>query len=168
MLNLEDSTLQFVNNASYDAQVVVEVVPDKEYLLVFQKFAIYVDNFGRRSRSQEMMFPSTTLHFAYSAPYLSAYSAGHVDVFNVNSAEWVQTINVKMVSFQKSPVRVSLKGNFSTFSFCVMFQDLVYFTFRLNRLQEMDVCQCVTFRNHHLLSLFATSSMVINLSTNEY
>uniref|UniRef100_A0A915L687 CNH domain-containing protein n=1 Tax=Romanomermis culicivorax TaxID=13658 RepID=A0A915L687_ROMCU len=96
LLNLEDSSLQFINNATYDAHFLIETSPDKEYLLIFQKFGLYVDSYGKRSRSHELMFPTLPLHFAYSAPYLSVFCQSHVDVFNVSTAEWVQTLNIKM------------------------------------------------------------------------
>lgn len=33
----------------------------------------------------------------YNAPYLSVYSENAVDVFDVNSMEWIQTIPLKKV-----------------------------------------------------------------------
>ncbi len=46
------------------------------------------------------------LHLAgYNAPYLSVYSENAVDVFDVNTMEWIQTIPLKKVclfQFQKS------------------------------------------------------------------
>lgn len=30
-------------------------------------------------------------------PYLTAYSESHVDVFNVMSSEWIQTLNLRKV-----------------------------------------------------------------------
>lgn len=99
LLNLEDSTLQFLNNAMYDAHLFVEV-SEKEYLLIFQKFGVYVDAYGKRSRSNELMFPATPTAFAFAAPYLSIYTPSHVDVFNVSTAEWVQTLNIRFVIFK--------------------------------------------------------------------
>lgn len=34
----------------------------------------------------------------YNAPYLSVYSENAVDVFDVNTMEWIQTIPLKKVS----------------------------------------------------------------------
>lgn len=34
----------------------------------------------------------------YNAPYLSVYSENAVDVFDVNSMEWIQTIPLKKVN----------------------------------------------------------------------
>uniref|UniRef100_A0A5S6R2R6 non-specific serine/threonine protein kinase n=1 Tax=Trichuris muris TaxID=70415 RepID=A0A5S6R2R6_TRIMR len=94
LLNLEDHSLQFINHAAYDACILVEV-SDKEYLLVFEKLGIYVDVNGRRSRPLELMFPSEPIHFSFSAPYLCVYSECHITVYNVTTAEWVQTLNLR-------------------------------------------------------------------------
>lgn len=85
-----------MNHATYDAQMLVEV-SQKEFLLIFQKFGLYVDTCGKRSRSQELMFPAVPISFAYSAPYLAVFAENHVDIFNVNTAEWIQTLNLKKV-----------------------------------------------------------------------
>ncbi|VDO64965.1 unnamed protein product, partial [Heligmosomoides polygyrus] len=54
----------------------------------------------RRSRSQELMFPSTPRPggFAHLSPHLCVYSENQIDVFNVMSAEWIQTINLRWVN----------------------------------------------------------------------
>uniref|UniRef100_A0A183IB82 non-specific serine/threonine protein kinase n=1 Tax=Soboliphyme baturini TaxID=241478 RepID=A0A183IB82_9BILA len=94
LLNMEDNSLQFVNHATYDAALLIEV-SEKEFLLIFQKLAIYVDPSGKRSRAQELMWPAFPTAFAYSIPYLVVYSENHVDVYNTNTAEWVQTLNIR-------------------------------------------------------------------------
>ena len=67
-----------------------------EYLLVFSKLGVYVDAQGRRKRSQELMFPCKAVNgFSYVKPYLCLYADQQIDVFNVESAQWVQTINLK-------------------------------------------------------------------------
>lgn len=43
-------------------------------------------------------FVVSTEHTAgYSAPYLSVYSENAVDVFDINTMEWIQTIPLKKV-----------------------------------------------------------------------
>ncbi|KRX19497.1 Serine/threonine-protein kinase MRCK beta [Trichinella nelsoni] len=103
LLNLEDNSLQFVSLANYDACFLVQVT-DVEYLLVFHKLGFYVDQYGKRSRPLELMFPSVPNHFAYSAPYLSVFSENHVCVFNVNTGEWVQTLNLKKAIIIAKPL----------------------------------------------------------------
>ena len=53
---------------------------------------------GRRARCDELMFPAAPRKehaFSYVAPNLCVYSEYQLDVFNVRSAEWVQTINLR-------------------------------------------------------------------------
>lgn len=43
--------------------------------------------------------PIFVLYLAgYNAPYLSVYSENAVDVFDVNTTEWIQSISLKKVS----------------------------------------------------------------------
>uniref|UniRef100_A0A914VK29 Uncharacterized protein n=1 Tax=Plectus sambesii TaxID=2011161 RepID=A0A914VK29_9BILA len=98
LVNFEDSSLQFLNQSLHDAQLIIDVsgYEQREFLLVFSKLGIYVDAQGRRCRSQELMFPSSPISgFSYLSPYLCVYAECHIDVFNVHSAEWVQTVNLK-------------------------------------------------------------------------
>uniref|UniRef100_A0A8D2MDU6 Serine/threonine-protein kinase MRCK alpha n=1 Tax=Zonotrichia albicollis TaxID=44394 RepID=A0A8D2MDU6_ZONAL len=79
-----------------DAICAVEI-STKEYLLCFSSVGVYVDCQGRRSRQQELMWPATPSSCCYNAPYLSVYSENAIDVFDVNSMEWIQTIPLKKV-----------------------------------------------------------------------
>ncbi|KAJ1349050.1 hypothetical protein KIN20_004491 [Parelaphostrongylus tenuis] len=103
LVNMEDQSLQFLSQSNYEAQLMIELNGEaaepssREYLLVFDKLGLYVDAQGRRSRSQELMFPSAPRPggFAHLSPHLCVYSENQVDVFDVRSAEWVQTINLR-------------------------------------------------------------------------
>uniref|UniRef100_A0A672RFF6 non-specific serine/threonine protein kinase n=1 Tax=Sinocyclocheilus grahami TaxID=75366 RepID=A0A672RFF6_SINGR len=55
---------------------------------------VYVDATGRRSRTQELMWPATPLACSNSN-YLTVYSDYGVDVFDVHTTEWVQTISLR-------------------------------------------------------------------------
>ncbi|KAL2082565.1 hypothetical protein ACEWY4_022383 [Coilia grayii] len=97
LLHPDDPTLTFLSQQpppSCDALCAVELSP-KELLLCFGCLGVYVDWQGRRSRQQELMWPATPTACCYSAPYLSVYSENAVDVFDVNSMEWIQTIPLK-------------------------------------------------------------------------
>ncbi|XP_076129094.1 serine/threonine-protein kinase MRCK alpha isoform X3 [Alosa pseudoharengus] len=97
LMHPEDPTLTFLSQQAApgaDALCAVELSP-KELLLCFGSLGVYVDWQGRRSRQQELMWPAVPTACCFSAPYLSVYSENAVDVFDVNSMEWIQTIPLK-------------------------------------------------------------------------
>lgn len=96
LLHPEDHTLAFIPQQSLDALCAVEI-SSKELLLCFSAIGVYVDSQGRRSRQQELMWPAVPIAACYNAPYLSVYSENAVDVFDVNTMEWIQTIPLKKV-----------------------------------------------------------------------
>nr|XP_056709921.1 serine/threonine-protein kinase MRCK alpha isoform X3 [Euleptes europaea] len=96
LLHPDDHTLSFIAQQPSDAICAVEI-SNKEYLLCFSSVGVYVDCQGRRSRQQELMWPATPSSACYNAPYLSVYSENAVDIFDVNSMEWIQTIPLKKV-----------------------------------------------------------------------
>uniref|UniRef100_A0A8D3BNN2 non-specific serine/threonine protein kinase n=1 Tax=Scophthalmus maximus TaxID=52904 RepID=A0A8D3BNN2_SCOMX len=96
LLHHEDHTLAFIPQQNLDALCAVEI-SSKELLLCFSSIGVYVDSQGRRSRQQELMWPATPNSACYNAPYLSVYSENAVDVFDVNTMEWIQTIPLKKV-----------------------------------------------------------------------
>ncbi|XP_071385076.1 serine/threonine-protein kinase MRCK alpha isoform X5 [Centroberyx affinis] len=96
LLHQEDHTLAFISQQSLDALCAVEI-SSKELLLCFSAIGVYVDSQGRRSRQQELMWPAVPNAACYNAPYLSVYSENAVDVFDVNTMEWIQTIPLKKV-----------------------------------------------------------------------
>ncbi|KAM7061661.1 serine/threonine-protein kinase MRCK alpha isoform 3-T3 [Acridotheres tristis] len=96
LLHPDDHTLSFLSQQPTDAICAVEI-SNKEYLLCFSSVGVYVDCQGRRSRQQELMWPATPSSCCYNAPYLSVYSENAIDIFDVNSMEWIQTIPLKKV-----------------------------------------------------------------------
>lgn len=96
MLHSNDHTLSFITHQPMDAICAVEI-SNKEYLLCFSSIGIYTDCQGRRSRQQELMWPANPSSCCYNAPYLSVYSENAVDIFDVNSMEWIQTLPLKKV-----------------------------------------------------------------------
>uniref|UniRef100_A0A8C3S6E9 Serine/threonine-protein kinase MRCK alpha n=1 Tax=Chelydra serpentina TaxID=8475 RepID=A0A8C3S6E9_CHESE len=96
LLHPDDHTLSFIAQQPTDAICAVEI-SNKEYLLCFSSVGVYVDCQGRRSRQQELMWPATPSSCCYNAPYLSVYSENAVDIFDVNSMEWIQTVPLKKV-----------------------------------------------------------------------
>ncbi|XP_072558987.1 serine/threonine-protein kinase MRCK beta-like isoform X3 [Paramormyrops kingsleyae] len=68
-----------------------------EVLLCFSQLGIYVDRQGRRSRTQELMWPATPLACCSNLSYLSVYSDYGIDIFDINSMEWVQTLSLRKI-----------------------------------------------------------------------
>ncbi|XP_041106584.1 serine/threonine-protein kinase MRCK alpha-like isoform X5 [Polyodon spathula] len=96
LLHHDDHTLSFITHQGMDAICAVEI-SNKEYLLCFSSIGVYVDCQGRRSRQQELMWPALPISCCYNAPYLSVYSENAVDVFDINTMEWIQTVPLKKV-----------------------------------------------------------------------
>uniref|UniRef100_A0A3Q2R484 non-specific serine/threonine protein kinase n=1 Tax=Fundulus heteroclitus TaxID=8078 RepID=A0A3Q2R484_FUNHE len=96
LLHHEDHTLAFIPQQGLSALCAVEI-SSKELLLCFSSIGVYVDSQGRRSRQQELMWPAPPNAACYNAPYLSVYSENAVDVFDVNTMDWIQTIPLKKV-----------------------------------------------------------------------
>ncbi|KAM9110237.1 serine/threonine-protein kinase MRCK alpha isoform 7-T7 [Megaptera novaeangliae] len=109
MLHSNDHTLSFIAHQPMDAICAVEI-SSKEYLLCFNSIGIYTDCQGRRSRQQELMWPANPSSCCYSAPYLSVYSENAVDIFDVNSMEWIQTLPLKKVRPLNSEGSLNLLG----------------------------------------------------------
>lgn len=91
-----DPSLAFLAQQPLDALHAMEV-GSNELLLCFSQLGVYVDATGRRSRTQELMWPSTPLAFSSNSNCLTVYSDYGVDVFDVHTMEWVQTISLRKI-----------------------------------------------------------------------
>ncbi|XP_036405269.1 serine/threonine-protein kinase MRCK beta-like isoform X1 [Megalops cyprinoides] len=91
-----DPSLAFLGQQPLDALHALEVGAD-EYLLCFSQLGVYVDQQGRRSRTQELMWPATPAACSSSSSYLFVYSDYGLDVFDVNTMEWVQTMSLRKI-----------------------------------------------------------------------
>ncbi|XP_034436458.1 serine/threonine-protein kinase MRCK beta isoform X3 [Hippoglossus hippoglossus] len=91
-----DPSLAFLSQHSHDALHALEV-GSSELLLCFSQLGIYVDGQGRRSRTQELMWPATPLACSSNSSHLTVYSEYGVDVFDVHTTEWVQTISLRKI-----------------------------------------------------------------------
>uniref|UniRef100_A0A8C7QDX3 non-specific serine/threonine protein kinase n=1 Tax=Oncorhynchus mykiss TaxID=8022 RepID=A0A8C7QDX3_ONCMY len=90
-----DPSLAFLAQQPLDALHALEV-GTAELLLCFSQLGIYVDPTGRRSRAQELMWPATPLACS-NLSYLTVYSEYGVDVFDIHTTEWVQTISLRKI-----------------------------------------------------------------------
>ncbi|KPP74872.1 serine/threonine-protein kinase MRCK beta-like [Scleropages formosus] len=86
-----DPSLSFLSQQPLDALHAAEV-GNSEVLLCFSQLGVYVDQQGRRSRAQELMWPATPIACSSNLSYLTVYSDYGIDVFDMNTMEWVQTI----------------------------------------------------------------------------
>uniref|UniRef100_A0A452UFN9 Serine/threonine-protein kinase MRCK alpha n=1 Tax=Ursus maritimus TaxID=29073 RepID=A0A452UFN9_URSMA len=78
--------------------------------VAMKSIGVYTDCQGRRSRQQELMWPANPSSCCYNAPYLSVYSENAVDIFDVNSMEWIQTLPLKKVRPLNSEGSLNLLG----------------------------------------------------------
>ncbi|XP_028252584.1 serine/threonine-protein kinase MRCK beta isoform X5 [Parambassis ranga] len=91
-----DPSLAFLAQQPLDALHAVEV-GSSEVLLCFSQLGIFVDGQGRRSRTQELMWPATPLACSSNSYHLTVYSEYGVDVFDIHTTEWVQTISLRKI-----------------------------------------------------------------------
>jgi len=91
----DNHLLGFLSCSAVDALRAVELRDRGEFLLVFQTLGVYVDAQGRKSRDRELMYPAVPLAVGVLDNHLLVYSETHVDVFDVVSGDWIQTINLK-------------------------------------------------------------------------
>uniref|UniRef100_A0A8C0J770 Serine/threonine-protein kinase MRCK beta n=1 Tax=Chelonoidis abingdonii TaxID=106734 RepID=A0A8C0J770_CHEAB len=96
LVNPNDPSLMFLSQQSFDALCAVEL-SSEEYLLCFSHMGVYVDSQGRRSRMQELMWPATPVACSCNSSYVTVYSEYGIDVFDVNTMEWVQTIGLRKI-----------------------------------------------------------------------
>ncbi|XP_063994907.1 serine/threonine-protein kinase Genghis Khan isoform X1 [Diachasmimorpha longicaudata] len=94
LVHPENTLLGFLTYSAIDALRCIEL-PRGEFLLVFQTLAVYVDSQGRKSRDREIMYPAVPTAVSYCDGYLLVYSETHVDLFDCNTGDWLQTLNVK-------------------------------------------------------------------------
>jgi serine/threonine-protein kinase MRCK len=63
-------------------------------------YGVYVDSYGRRTRSVELQFPTqplfiATLQISQNSTILLTFSSTHIDVFDLSTTQWIQTINLR-------------------------------------------------------------------------
>ncbi|XP_063543530.1 serine/threonine-protein kinase Genghis Khan [Cydia strobilella] len=63
-------------------------------LLVFNSLALYVDRCGHRARDTELMYTQQPSHHAINETHLMIFTTTHIDIYDIESGEWVQTINI--------------------------------------------------------------------------
>ncbi|CAF0784390.1 unnamed protein product [Didymodactylos carnosus] len=101
LLRDEDPTLQFVRDRPIETLRVIPVSNNNntstvnnniELLLVFRELGIYVNQMGIRTRHRELMWSTAPVSTAYKEPFLMIFTDRSIDIYDVPSATWVQTI----------------------------------------------------------------------------
>ncbi|CAH0697829.1 unnamed protein product [Spodoptera exigua] len=64
-------------------------------LLVFNSLALYVDRHGHRARDTELMYTAHPTHHAINDTHLLIFTATHIDVYDIETGDWVQTMNIR-------------------------------------------------------------------------
>ncbi|XP_072495150.1 serine/threonine-protein kinase MRCK gamma isoform X2 [Notamacropus eugenii] len=118
-----------------------------EFLLLLSTAGIYVDRAGKKSRSQELLWPVAPIGWGYSAPYLTVFSENAIDVFDVRKAEWVQSVPLKKVR------PLNPEG-----SLCLYGSEKVRLTYLRNRLAEKDEFDIPDQTDNSRRQLFRTKS----------
>ena len=66
-----------------------------EFLLVYSEFGVYVDYpTGKRSRPEELIWPATPRSSSYADPYLFLYLDKSIEIYDVQSAVWLQSMPI--------------------------------------------------------------------------
>lgn len=78
-------------------------VSNEKWLLVFENHGVYVNSFGFKTQEADLQFVTKCTsvasllleHSSSSKLLLLAFSVNHVDVYNAQNGEWLQTMNLK-------------------------------------------------------------------------
>ena len=96
LLRDEDPTLQFFRDRPIEALRVVPVNNSStvnELLLVFRELGVYVSSStGMRTRHRELMWTALPISTAFSDPYLFIYTEKSVDIYDIPSGTWLQSL----------------------------------------------------------------------------
>ncbi|XP_060711739.1 serine/threonine-protein kinase MRCK alpha-like isoform X2 [Hemiscyllium ocellatum] len=96
LVSPEDPSLTFLSQGQAEALCAVTVSSDL-YLLCFNTVGVYVNGQGQRSEQRELMWPALPVAVACHGPYLTVYSENAMNIFEVKTGEWIQTIPLKKV-----------------------------------------------------------------------
>ncbi|XP_051820584.1 serine/threonine-protein kinase MRCK gamma isoform X2 [Antechinus flavipes] len=118
-----------------------------ELLLLLSTAGVYVDRTGKRSRSQELLWPAAPTGWGYAVPYLTVFSENAIDVFDVRRAEWVQSVPLKKVR------PLNPEG-----SLCLYGSEKVRLTYLRNRLAEKDEFDIPDLTDNSRRQLFRSKS----------
>eukprot|EP01136_Pigoraptor_vietnamica_P026441 Opistho-1_new@81508 len=94
LLDPNDASTNFVFNQAQEMVPMAAFQLASDVLLCFNYIGLFVNKDGRRARDAELKWTSVPAHIAYCEPYVLAYAADYIDVFDVRSCELVQTLSL--------------------------------------------------------------------------
>ncbi|KJE91706.1 Cdc42-binding protein kinase beta [Capsaspora owczarzaki ATCC 30864] len=101
-----DPRLSWVSSGQLDLTPMAAFDLRNEVLLCFNYTGIFVSHSGKSAREVELKWTCIPSDFVYVAPHLLVYGQNHVDVFDTDSAELVQTLSLP------APMLLSRDGSF--------------------------------------------------------
>ncbi|XP_026324420.1 serine/threonine-protein kinase Genghis Khan [Hyposmocoma kahamanoa] len=94
LVHPENQVNLFLSHSGARPLACAAVPNSTDTLLVFSSLALYVDRNGHRARDTELMYTAPPLRHAINETHLLIYTATHIDIYDIESGEWVQTINI--------------------------------------------------------------------------
>ncbi|XP_049882032.1 serine/threonine-protein kinase MRCK alpha isoform X2 [Pectinophora gossypiella] len=94
LVHPENQVNVFLSHSGARPLACAAVPNSSDTLLVFNSLALYVDRSGHRARDTELMYTAQPLYHAINETHLMIYTATHIDIYDIESGEWVQTINI--------------------------------------------------------------------------
>ena len=74
---------------------VIPVISSNELLLVYRKFGVYINYLtGIQTRHEELMWSGLISSTSYSDPYLFIYTEKSIDIYNIISGKWLQSLSL--------------------------------------------------------------------------
>ncbi|XP_064292905.1 serine/threonine-protein kinase Genghis Khan isoform X2 [Plodia interpunctella] len=94
LVHPENQVNLFLSHSNAKPLACAPVPNTTDTLLVFNSLALYVDRNGHRARDTELMYTARPTYHAINDTHLLIFTATHVDIYDIESGEWVQTINI--------------------------------------------------------------------------
>ncbi|KAJ2943054.1 hypothetical protein O0L34_g18743 [Tuta absoluta] len=94
LVHPENQVSLFLSHSGARPLAAAAVPNSPDTLLVFNSLALYVDRCGHRARDTELMYTAQPLYHAITETHLLIFTATHIDIYDIESGEWVQTLNI--------------------------------------------------------------------------
>ncbi|XP_028178275.1 serine/threonine-protein kinase Genghis Khan-like [Ostrinia furnacalis] len=94
LVHPENQVNMFLSHSGARPLACAPVPRSSDTLLVFSSLALYVDRAGHRARDTELMYTQHPAYHAINETHLLIFTTTHIDIYDIESGEWVQTINI--------------------------------------------------------------------------